>query len=376
MRLRRSVFGVAIAIAVLAGPEAWACGGLIGPRGAVNLGRTTTLAAYLDGVEHYITAFKFSGAGGQFGSLVPLPGIPTKVERGGDWTLQRLSREVAPRVVAQLRTGSTSSADAEVVYHIRIDALDITVLKGGAAAVGKWAKEHGFLLPPDAPAVLDFYARRSPIFAAAIFDGQAAAERGQQIGDGTPIHFTIPTENPWVPLRILSLGKSSDEFVDADIFLLTPRKPALLPVRAEGIVLERREPASEALLADLRSDTGMEWLPAKGMWLTYMRIASPAQKLRFDLATDVSGRGRPSWTAAGLARPTTPTPSPAPVSESPAPSPAPSGVPPAVATTPIEPHEGVPATAFIAGGVLLAVATSALVLLSPLRLLRRLRRIG
>ena len=70
--------------------SAEACAGLIGSNGAVNLGRTTTLAGYHDGVEHYITAFEFQGGGGEFGTLIPLPGIPTNVERGGDWTLQRL----------------------------------------------------------------------------------------------------------------------------------------------------------------------------------------------------------------------------------------------------------------------------------------------
>ena len=35
------------------------------------------------------------------------------------------------------------------------------------------------------------------------FDADAAAERGQSIGDGTPVHITIPTPNPWVPIRIL-----------------------------------------------------------------------------------------------------------------------------------------------------------------------------
>src|SRR5437773_2622940 len=62
--------------------SAEACAGLIGSNGAVNLGRTTTLAAYHDGVEHYVTAFQFQG-GGEFGTLIPLPGVPTKVERGG-----------------------------------------------------------------------------------------------------------------------------------------------------------------------------------------------------------------------------------------------------------------------------------------------------
>src|SRR5207249_10313822 len=68
---------------------------------AVNLGRTTTLAAYHDGFEHYVTAFKFVGGGGQFGTLIPLPDVPTTVERGGAWTLQRLVRETQPPRLAR-----------------------------------------------------------------------------------------------------------------------------------------------------------------------------------------------------------------------------------------------------------------------------------
>ncbi|HEX2196622.1 MAG TPA: hypothetical protein VHJ76_06825, partial [Actinomycetota bacterium] len=70
---------------------------MIAPNGTVNLVRTTTLAGYHDGVEHYVTAFEFAGGGGAFGSLVPLPGVPTKIEKGGDWTLQRLDIETTPQ---------------------------------------------------------------------------------------------------------------------------------------------------------------------------------------------------------------------------------------------------------------------------------------
>src|SRR6266542_3865981 len=90
-----ALLGALGTLSLAAGP-AFGCGGLIGPNGAVNLLQTTTLAAYHDGVEHYVTAFQFAGGGGQFGSLVPLPGVPTSVERGGDWTLQRLVRETDP----------------------------------------------------------------------------------------------------------------------------------------------------------------------------------------------------------------------------------------------------------------------------------------
>src|SRR5438876_5333081 len=145
--------------------SAEACAALIGSNGAVNLGRTTTLAAYHDGVEHYVTAFKFLGGGGQFGTLIPLPGVPTSVERGGAWTLQRLAKETARTRLAPTAAAAArdQAAGVEVVLETRIDALDLTVLKGGGADVAEWAHQHGFRLSPDAPEVLDFYAERSPI---------------------------------------------------------------------------------------------------------------------------------------------------------------------------------------------------------------------
>ncbi len=255
----------ALLLIILAAAPAFACGGLIGPNGAVNLLQTTTFAGYHDGEEHYVTAFQFAGGGGSFGSLTPLPGVPSKVEKGGDWTLQRLIRETEPPLPFATRPSASAAAaaGAEVLMEVRIDALDVTVLKGGADEVGTWATKHGFRLPPDAPEVLDFYAARSPIFLAAVFDADAAAERGQAIGDGTPVHITIPTANPWVPLRILALGKTGEERVDADVYLLTDRTPALLPVPTgdNGLSLDHSAPATASLLDDLRSDRGMGGCP-------------------------------------------------------------------------------------------------------------------
>src|SRR5438105_5754982 len=96
--MRRScVFALALALSMLAfTAPAFACGGLIGPNGAVNLLRTSPFVGYLDGVEHYVTPSQFAGGGGKFGSLTPLPGVPSSVERGGAWTLQRLVRETQP----------------------------------------------------------------------------------------------------------------------------------------------------------------------------------------------------------------------------------------------------------------------------------------
>jgi hypothetical protein len=308
-RLGRASLGLSISILglFLAAAPALACGGLIGPNGAVNLLRTSTLAAYHDGVEHYVTAFEFAGGGGAFGSITPLPGIPTSVEKGGDWTLQRLVRETTPiSEFDAVRAGAASPAASGAVelQKVTIDALDLTVLKGGAADIGIWAKDHGFRLPPDAPEVLDFYARRSQIFLAAAFDADAAQARGQSIGDGTPVHITIPTDNPWVPLRILALGKTGAEPVQADVYLLTDHAPALLPTPtgSNGIRLDASETASRSLLDDLRSDRGMGWIPTSS-WLTKIAVDAKAGQLGFDLAIDASGAGRPSAIDAGFTMP-------------------------------------------------------------------------
>ena len=300
-----AAFAALATISPIAGPTlAHACAGLIGSNGGVNLNRTSTLAAYHDGVEHYVTAFEFQGGGGEFGTLIPLPGVPSKVERGGAWTLQRLALETQPALedgAVELQAAGRADG-AEVLLETRIDALDLTVLKGGGPDVAVWAKQHGFRLSPDAPEVLDFYAQRSPIFLAAVFDGDAALERGQQVGDGTPVHLTIPTDNPWVPLRILGLGKQPDDRIEADVYLLTDGAPAMLPAPSAELTLAHSAPATSVLLDDLRSDDGMDWVP-ESAWLTKLAVDSSAADLDYDLAVDTTEAARPSYVAAGLALP-------------------------------------------------------------------------
>jgi hypothetical protein len=286
--LRRSgrFASVTVALAVivaLGAAPALACGGLVGENGTIQLVRTTTLAAYSDGVERYITAFEFTGSGEEVGSIVPLPGVPTKVERGGDWTLQRLALEVDPvEDTAFLAEAAATAGEAEVLLEVEIDALDITVLRGGGDEVGEWATNHGFFLTPDAPEILDFYAARSPVFMAARFNAKRAAELSQETGDSTPIMATIPTDDPWVPVRILTLGADPQTRIEADVFLLTQDQPDIL-AGGTGMTLERSGPANDLLLDDLRSDVGMEWMP-EDMWLSYLSVDAPASELDYDLA--------------------------------------------------------------------------------------------
>ena len=289
-----------VGVFALSAAPALACGGLVGENGTIQLVRTTTLAAYSDGVERYVTAFEFTGSGEEVGSIIPLPDVPTKVERGGDWTLQRLALEVAPPA-RDFAFAVSEAGGAEVLLEVEIDALDITVLRGGGDEVGAWAVEHGFFLTPDAPEILDFYARRSPVFMAARFNAERAAELEQQAGDSTPIMATIPTDDPWVPIRILGLGAEGASRIEADVFLLTPDEPGLL-AGGTGMTLNRSEPANELLLDDLRSDVGMEWLPEQ-MWLSYLKLDAPAAELDYDLAISSTPGAAPDFADTGVPAP-------------------------------------------------------------------------
>lgn len=318
MRMRRvsraaSLTFVAMVLTIGWSGTALACGGLIAPNGTISLTRTTTLAAYHNGIEHYLTSFTYAGAAaGDVGSIVPLPGVPTNVIKGGDWTLQRLELEVHPPPKTQAQASTAASADASVILTTTVDSLDITVLKGGAAAVGTWAKDHGFFLPPDAPAVLDFYARRSPIFMAVKFNAERAAKQGITQGEGTPVDVVIPTPHPWVPLRILTLGQKPTAIVKADVFLLTDRRPAVLPQTVasdglpgqQGLIQRASEQASTSLLDDLRRDDRMSWVPDR-MWLTFIDVNTRADQLTHDLSIDASGYGHPDPIAAGFGAPAT-----------------------------------------------------------------------
>ena len=304
MQRRTRYLGAILTAMVLLTPTAaLACGGLVGENGTIQLGKTTTLAAYTNGIERYVTGFTFTGEGESVGSIVPLPDVPTSVVRGGDWTLQRLVQEVTPPERARLADFATATAadaagGAEVLLETTVDALDITVLRGGGDEVGEWALDNGFFLPPDAPEVLDFYAERSPVFMAAKFDATRAAELGQAQGDSTPIMATIPTDDPWVPLRILGLGLESDQRVEADVFLLTDERPDLL-AGGPGLTLQRSDAASGELLADLRSDDRMKWVPGD-MWLSYLQLNASAGDLDYDLAVSAAPERDPSLLDAGI----------------------------------------------------------------------------
>lgn len=309
MKRRITTVLLGVIAALLIAPAAYACGFLVSPNGSIRLGKTTTFVAWEDGIERYITNFTFEGPAEPFGSLIPLPAAPTDVTRAGDWTLQRLKREVSPPLEALTRTDATPAptvGDVNVLLRTRIDSLDIVVLEGGGADVLAWVNDNGFNLPegPQTDHMLDYYGSRSPYFLAARFDPDAAADDEFVAGDGVPIQITMPTERPWVPLHILHGAAPDSEIIEADVFLLTPEQPDLL--YGEGLFVDRSEPASTSLLDDLRSDTNMEWVPDEG-WFTYLRLDTEASNVVYDLSVGV-GDTRPSFVDAGFMR-VEPTPS-------------------------------------------------------------------
>jgi hypothetical protein len=303
---------LALVLLVLGSGAALACGGLIAPGHAEVLRKATTLSAWHEGFEHYVTGFRFAGTASSFGYIVPLPGVPTKIEKGGEWTLERLGQEINPGF--ELQAGFARLAqDVQVIQKVRIEALDITVVRGGGADVAAWARKNGFDLTPDTPSILGRYSSSGAVFALAKFDGVEAAERGLSEGQGQTIHFTIPLRAPWIPLQILALGKGAPEVVEADLFVLTDHAPSLSPQIWDmpGMSLRAYRPADPSLLLDLRSDEGMGWLPTEGMWLTALSLSTPAGALAYDLSIDGGGPPRLSalepagsrwtWWVAGMA---------------------------------------------------------------------------
>jgi hypothetical protein len=287
---------LALVILALGSGAALACGGLVAPGHAEVLRKATTLSAWHAGYEHYVTGFRFAGNASNFGYIVPLLGVPVKIEKGGGWTLERLEREINPVDATFALRAAPAPKAVQVLQRVRIEALDITIVRGGGAAVAAWARKNGFDLTPDTPSVLGRYSSSGAVFALAKFNGVIAAQRGLVEGQGQTIHFTIPLKAPWIPLRILALGKVAPEIVDADLFVLTDEPPSLDPQIWDmpGMKLRAFGEASPSLLQDLRSDKGMRWLPRKGMWLTAMSLHTPARNLSYDLSIDGGGPPHPT----------------------------------------------------------------------------------
>lgn len=292
--LRRLITVVIATVSMLLAvpAAAFACGGLVAGKHAEVLTKATALAAWFDGVEHYITGFEFAGTASSFGYIIPLPAPPTEIRKGGDWTLERLEREAFPQPVAEAAFAGAASADrssgaVEVLKQVKIDSLDIKVVRGGGRDVAAWARRHAFDMTPDTDELLASY--KANIFALAKFD-KKEAEKKFQVGQGVVIDFEIPLDGPWIPLRILSLGKVEAEVINAHLFMLTPQRPIMSSPLGSltGLRTVKDEWASESLIADLRSDTGTSWIPEK-MWFRAYELVAPTNTVTYDMAASGNG---------------------------------------------------------------------------------------
>src|SRR5438045_3071933 len=67
----------------------------------------------------------------------------------------RRSSDLAPQEHGVFPAAAARASSAvQVLQQVKIDALDITVVKGGGPDVAKWAGKNGFDLTPDTPNVL------------------------------------------------------------------------------------------------------------------------------------------------------------------------------------------------------------------------------
>ena len=270
---------------VLAAAPAFACGGLIGPNGAVNLLRTTTLRRLprrRGALRHGVPVRRWRRVLRQ--PHAPARG-PSKVEKGGDWTLQRLIRETEPSTFAMpaLAAPAALAAAAEVLMQVRIDALDITVLR----AVAQRGRDvgHRARLPPPARR-----ARGPRLLRRAQPDlprRGLRCRRGRRARPGDRRRDAGPHHHPDRRTRGSRCGSSrsarpAEERVDADVYLLTDRtpgpaagpdrrqRPVARPQRAGDGIAPRRPPLGS------RAWTGSR----REAWLTKVRIDAAAAAAR------------------------------------------------------------------------------------------------
>ena len=132
---------------------------------------------------------------------------------------------------------------------------------------------------------------------AAKFDATSAVAQGFKGGDGIPVDLTIPTRDPWVPLRILATAKAGSESVSADVFLLTDQQPALL--HGDGLhgraFRARVGLVARTISAATRTRRGCR----SSAWFTYGRVDTAAKNLTYDLAIDARG-GKPRIADTGV----------------------------------------------------------------------------
>src|SRR6266566_5157846 len=294
---------IALAMCAIQAVPAFACGGLLAPDGDVRLARATTLVAWHGGIERYFTSFTYQGNATNLGWIVPLPAVPVKVEEGGGWTLQRLFRETHPETFSLAPRAAFSAAgtqdSAQVIQQVKVEALNITVLRGSAAEVLNWAAENGFFVDDDVRAHLIIYAKASPIFMAAKYDTAAARARGQLQGDGAPILITMRTPHLWVPLEVLALDGQQ---VQADLYLLTDgpvntsdfnawvgQSPVGSDIPgAPGFQVAFQEEMNPTLFHDLSTDRNMGWV-WQNSWVTYLSLDAPESAVTYDLGISPNG---------------------------------------------------------------------------------------
>jgi hypothetical protein len=279
-----------------------ACGGLIAPNGAIRLERATTLVAWHDGVERYMTSFSYQGEASSFGWIVPLPAVPVKVEEGGGWTLQRLFRETHPQppilALDFAARAATPSNSVEVLQQVQVRALDITVLRGSGQGVLDWASENGFAVDAETKAHVLQYAKGSPVFMAAKYNAGRAATQRLLFGDGAPVLITMKIPHPWIPFEVLAAGQQ----VQADLYLLSDKPVNTSEWRAmvgasgvgttvagaEGFTLQFQEKMTDSLYHDLSTDKNMSWV-RKDSWLTYLSLNAPDAKVTYDMSVTPMG---------------------------------------------------------------------------------------
>ena len=151
MRPRLAAATASVALLLVTATPALACGGLIGPNGAVNLLKTTTLAGYSDGVERRVIEV---GSADVVVAGIGAVAVHPDVQRQGlgRRLIEALVRVLLADVPVSFGYLTTGPADAAFYRAVGLTRIDATVrYKDPDSGAWEVADPLNFVLPAGSP---------------------------------------------------------------------------------------------------------------------------------------------------------------------------------------------------------------------------------
>jgi len=185
------------------------------------------------GTETMVLSTRYDGPAADFAWVIPLPSLPSREQvstvPNGEQMFTELSQRTQPMGIIQeyvgggcgcVGGGGQSPADTvELVDHIVVSGLEISFLEAtDSTDLLEWLNANGYLYPPTALSIVDFYVQKGWKFVTVKVDTPDARQGGPSEGyfPSAPLKLTFATDQLVFPLHISAV---STHPTDASILL-------------------------------------------------------------------------------------------------------------------------------------------------------------